>query len=254
METNDILSFKRLLLLMRRQVLSGANGLLIAFGGFAGVLLIISLLVAYFNPPALGGLSALYFTVMFIGGYILTSSFYSELHQSEKSYSYLTLPVSVTERLLSAWLITAVLFPVISILAMSVIVLVANLLMNLTVELSPFQSVFSAQSLTLIGIYMVTQSVFLLGAAYFKKNNFLKTLLALFVISLIINAYTALLGWGLFRGVADEMAMMAEQAVFQPFENLVTQTFPAVFKFIFWYVTIPFFMVTTWFSLKERQV
>ena len=254
METNDILSFKRLLLLMRRQILSGANGLLIAFGGFAGVLLIISLLVAYFNPPALSGLTVAYFSVMFLGGYIYTSSFYSELHQVQKSYSYLTLPVSLTERLLSAWLITAVLFPVFSVLAMSVIVLVANLLMNLTVELSPFQSVFSAQSLKLVGIYMVTQSVFLLGAAYFKKNNFLKTLLALFVISLIINAYTALLGWGLFRGVGNEMAMMDEQAVFQPFENLVTQTFPAVFKFIFWYVTIPFFMVTTWFSLKERQV
>jgi hypothetical protein len=50
METNNLFNFKRLLLLMRRQIFSSAKSLLIAFGGMAGTLLIISLLVAYFNP------------------------------------------------------------------------------------------------------------------------------------------------------------------------------------------------------------
>jgi hypothetical protein len=51
------------------------------------------------------------------------------------------------------------------------------------------------------GIYLVTHSVFLLGATYFRKNNFLKTLLALFLISLALNIYSGLVGWGVFRGL-----------------------------------------------------
>ena len=254
METNNLFDLKRLLLLMRRQIFSSAKSLLIAFGGMAGTLLIISLLVAYFNPPALSGMVPLYFVVMFIGGYVFTSNIYFELHQVQRSYSYLTLPVSLTERLVSAWLITGPLFAVFSLLAMLLIGLAGNLVMQLLNGTMPFNLVIFTGSLKTIGIYLVTQSVFLLGAVYFRKNNFLKTLLALFLVSLALNIYSGLVGWGLFRSLSGDMVMMEGQVVIAPLENLMTKVLPAVFKFIFWYLTIPFFLVTTWFSLKERQV
>jgi hypothetical protein len=254
METNNLFDFKRLLLLMRRQIFSSAKGLLIAFGGMAGTLLIISLLVAYFNPQGIGAMVPLYFVVLFIGGYIFTSNIYFELHQVQRSYSYLTLPVSLTERLVSGWLITGLLYAVFSLMAMFLIGLAGNLVMQLLNGTMPFGGVFTMGNFRTIGVYLVTHGVFLLGAAYFRKNNFLKTLLALFVISLLMNIYTGLLGWGMFRGMAGDMVLMEEQVVIAPLENLVTKTFPAIFKFIFWYLTIPFFLVTTWFSLKERQV
>jgi hypothetical protein len=254
METNNIFNFRRLLLLMRRQIFSNAKNLLVAFGGVAGTLLIISLLVAYFNPQGLAGMIPLYFVVMFIGGYIFTSNIYYELHQVQRSYNYLTLPVSLTERLVSGWLITGLLFSVFSLLAMSVIGLAGNLVMKILNGTAPFGGVISSGTMKTTGVYLVTQSVFLLGAAYFRKNNFLKTLLALFLFSLVLNVYAGLAGWGLFRGFAGDMVLTEEQMVIAPLENLVTKTLPAVFKFIFWYLTIPFFLVTTWFSLKERQV
>lgn len=254
METNNLFNFKRLLLLMRRQVLSGAKGLLIAFGGVAGTLLIISLLVAYFNPAGLSGMVSLYLVVMFIGGYIFTSNIYFELHQVQRSYSYLTLPVSNTERLVSGWLLTGLFFAVFSLLAMSVIGLLGNLVMKLLNGTMPFGGIITSGTIRITGIYLLTHTVFLLGAAYFRKNNFLKTLLALFLVSLALNIYSGLVGWGLFRGLSGDMVMMDERVVFTPMETLVTKTLPAVFKFIFWYLTIPFFLVTTWFSLKEREV
>lgn len=254
METNNIFSFKRLLLLMRRQIFSGGKSLLIAFGGVAGTLLVISLLVAYFNPSGLSGMVSLYFVVMFIGGYIFTSNVYNELHQVQRSFSYLTLPVSLTERLVSGWLMTGVLYAAASLLTMILIGMVGNLVMTILNKTTPFGWIISAGTIKITGIYLVTHIVFLLGAAYFRKNNFLKTLLALFLFNLVLNVFAGLVGWGLFRGLAGDAILMEEQFMFTPLEHFVTITLPAVFKIIFWYLTIPFFLVTTWFSLKERQV
>ncbi len=255
MKTNKLFNFKRLYLLIRRQVLSNTSAWLIAFGAIAGSLLLLSLLVAYFQPANLAGLTGLYFTVMFIGGYIFTSNIFGELHQSRRSYQYLTLPVSTTERLFSAWIITAILFPVIAILSMALIVLVANLVMNFTFDVTPFQSVFSTGSWTSVKLYMVTQSVFLLGAAYFRKNNFLKTVLALFVLSVIFQIVIATTAYFMFSSFAEDGGLnIRPQHITQQMENIFLIYVPATARVIFWYLTIPFFLIVTWFSLKERQV
>ncbi len=254
METNNIFSTHRLYLLIRRQVFSNGKSLLIALGGVSGFLLIISVLVAYFNPSALIGLTALYFTCMFIGGYIFTSNIFNEMHQIQKSYSFLTLPVSINERLAAAWLLTGILFPIVSLLIMAAIVLLANLIMNLTVDMAPFQSVFSPTSLKLIKIYVITQSLFLLGAVYFRKNNFLKTLLALIVVSLILNIYTGLVGWALFGSLNSEGMHIDGNNISPAMNQLFTDHIPNMARFVFNYLTLPFFLVTTWFGLKERQV
>ncbi len=254
METNDLFSIHRLYLLSRRQVFSNGKSLLIAFGGVTGFLLIISLLVAYFNPAALNGLTILYFITMFIGGYIFTSNIFNEMHQVQKSYSFLTLPVSINERLANAWLLTGIIFPFLSLLVMAAMVLLANLIMNFTVDLEPFQSVFSHNSLKIIKIYCITQSIFLLGAVYFRKNNFLKTLLAIFVISLILNLYTGLLGWSLFGSFNAEPMMFDETNLTPALNHLFTNHIPKIATFVFTYLTLPFFLITTWFGLKERQV
>ncbi len=255
MKTNSIFSFRRLYLLLRRQLLSNASAWLIAFGAVAGSLLVLSLLVAYFQPANLAALTGLYFTVMFIGGYIFTSNIFGELHHAQRSYQYLTLPVSTTERLFSAWIITAIVFPVIAVLSMALIVLIANLVMNFTFDVTPFQSVFSKGSWTSVKVYMVTQSVFLLGAAYFRKNNFLKTVLALFVVSVIFQIVIVTTAYFVFSPFAEEGAFnIGPQHMSQQMENVFLTHVPATARVIFWYLTIPFFLIVTWFSLKERQV
>lgn len=254
METNNIFNVKRLYLLMRRQVFSNGKSLLIAFGGMAGVLLVISLLVAHFNPGGLSGLTNLYLTVMFIGGYIYTSNIYSELHQIQKSYNFLTLPVSTTERLASGWLITGIIFPVLALITMVVIIFLSNSVTKLTIDLAPIQSVLSASSMKAVMIYVVTQSVFLLGAAHFRKNNFLKTLLAMFLFSLVLNIYAGLLGWGLFNSFKTDGFMFNEHNMSPALEHLFMDQIPAVAEFVFKYLTLPFFLLATWFSLKEREV
>ncbi|TVR40748.1 MAG: hypothetical protein EA394_07385 [Bacteroidia bacterium] len=229
--------------------------LLIAFGAVAGAMLVVTLLSGFLQPQEVSNLTGLYLTVMFIGGFVFTSNIYAELHHPQRSYQYLTLPVSNTERLAGAWAISAVLFPLVSVLAMALIVLIANLVLNIIMNVSPFYSVFTGGTWTAVKIYVVTQSMFLAGAAYFSKNNFLKTVLTLFVASMILQFVFAIAAWLILSpldpgpGFSMQMQHMTPQL-----EQLILTYIPNTAKVVFWYLWAPFFLVITWFSLKERQV
>ncbi len=254
MKTNNFLSIKRLYLLIRRQILSERLGWLIALSAVAGIMLVISLLVAYFNPVLLPALTPSYLSIMFIGGYIFTSSIFSELHYPQKSVHYLTIPVSTTERLLAAWIITGILFPIFSLILIAIIVFIANLIMNLTLDLTPFNHVFSNGGPGVFRSYLITQSLFLLGAAYFRKYNFLKTLLAIFVFIVAITILTAIFGWVIFTPYSGQEFTEGNQSLTINLHSLLTERIPAIASFIYFYVGVPFFLVVTWFTLKERQV
>lgn len=253
MEAKQSLHIHRLYFLIRRHILSNGKSWLIAYGAIAGALLVLTLFRGYFQPTDIGGLTGLYFVVMFIGGYIFTAGIFGELHQPQRSYQYLTLPVSTTERLLSAWLITAFLFPAVAILTMALIVFIGNLVLNFTLDVTPFAGVFSSGSWSSLKVYWITQSMFLLGAAYFRGYNFLKTVLALFVISLALQIIAGVTGWILFGTPGTQVAFGPEQMSHQ-LEDFFLRIFPSVARIVFYFLFVPFFLITTWFSLKERQV
>lgn len=255
MENNNFLSINRLYMLTRRHILSNTRGWLIAFGAVSGALLVISLLTAYFNPENLPNLTPTYIAIMFIGGYIFTSNIFSELHDTRKATHYLTVPVSTTERLLAAWLLTAIVFPILSMLLITLIILIANLLMNLTLNFEPFQQVFYNGGFGIFRSYLITQSIFLLGAAYFRKNNFLKTVLALFVFSMVVMALTSAFGYLLLSPLSESGEVtFGSGGMNIQLESLFLERIPNAARLIYYFLSIPFFLVVSWFTLKERQV
>ncbi len=251
MEKSNIFNINRLYLLTRRHLFSNLTGWMIAFGALSGVMLVISLLVANFQPGSLAMLTPTYLTIMFLGGYIFTSSIFSELNEPRKATHYLTLPVSVTERLASAWLLTGILFPLFALLMIFLIIFLANLIMNLTFDFSPFANLFSGNYVNAFKTYLVTQSVFLLGAAYFRKYNFLKTLLVLFVFFVAFMIVSGLLGWLFLSHLAE---MLASEEAALNVDPVAVRWIPMAANFFYNYLMLPFFLVTTWFTLKERQV
>ncbi len=251
MEKSNIFNLNRMYLLTRRHLFSNLTGWLIAFGALSGVLLVISLLVANFQPGSLAMLTPAYLTIMFIGGYIFTGSIFGELNEPRKATHYLTLPVSVTERLASAWLLTGIMFPLFALLMIFLIIFLANLVMNLTFDFSPFANLFTGNYVNAFKTYLITQSVFLLGAAYFRKYNFLKTLLVLFLFFIAFLLITALFGW-IFLSHLAETIQSGEAAL--NIDPVAVRWIPMAANFFYTYLMVPFFLVTTWFSLKERQV
>ena len=243
---NAELNLARLGLLVKRQLVLNINTILIAIAAVVGVLLVISGLTAYSSPTKVQNLVPLYLVVLFIGGYIFTSSIFNELHSPQKSYTFLTLPVSTAEKLIGTWLIVTPFFLLVSVAGIFLLVYLSSLVAGQPANLPSFTDTHFART---IGAFWVTQTFFFLGAVAFRGNNFLKTLLALFLIAVVVVGYTALLGYTLFGNgtahIIPETSGLKDTAEF---------IFKDVVPFLFWFVLGPFVLVVSYFKLKERQV
>lgn len=246
---NTELNFKRLGFFLKRQLYLNFSSMWIAIGAILGLLLIISALFAYFNdnPNIVLNLRNLYLVVFMLGGYIFTSKIFDEMHAPQKSYMFLTLPVSTTEKLLAAWFITSPVYVVVASLILLLLSFINSLLAG---NVQAFAYVFDNTFLNCVGVYMVTQALFFLGATTFRGNNFLKTVLALIVVVLLIAAYTGLLGYALF----GNSGMRFEEGKATEYERTAELIIETVVPFLFWFVLAPFLLFVSYFKLKERQV
>ncbi|GAA4426030.1 hypothetical protein GCM10023188_07630 [Pontibacter saemangeumensis] len=244
---NTELNLKRLGFFLRRQLYLNFSTMWIAITAVLGLLLIISALFAYFNRDAdtLLGLRNLYLVVFMLGGYIFTSKVFDEMHAPQKSYMFLTLPVSAAEKLLAAWFISSPVYVVVFGLMMLVLSFFSSLLAG-SVDALPF--LFDRTFFTCIQVYIVTQALFLLGATAFRGNNFLKTLLAVIVAVLLIAAYSGGVGYLLF-GQSNYRGGPSDE-----FKDTAEYIFTKVIPMLFWWLFAPFMLVVSYFKLKERQV
>jgi magnesium-transporting ATPase (P-type) len=234
----------RLVQFMRRQVAMHQQTALIAAGAVLGALLVISLLVGAFNRQGVPDLIGLYHTVFFLGGYVFASQVFGELHSPQRSYTYLTLPVSTAEKLVGSWLLVSVGFVVVYWAVIFLIYALANLVSNWPHD--P-QQLFNHDFVNSVVAFLVTQTIFFLGACYFRKNNFLKTLFALFVVALVIGLYTGGLGW---------LVLSKEGNInFNPSNDgeQIGETIGQIATVLFRYVLGPFMLIVSYFRLKERQ-
>jgi hypothetical protein len=244
---NTELNLKRLGFFLRRQLYLNFSTMWLAMTALIGLLLIISALFAYFNrdPETVLNLRNLYLVVFMLGGYIFTSKVFDEMHAPQKSYMFLTLPVSATEKLLAAWFITSPVYVVVAGLIMLLLSFFSALVAG---HLNDLPYLFNRDFFTVIRVYLATQALFLLGATAFRGNNFLKTLLALIVVVLVIAAYSGGLGYLLF-GQSNYRGGPTEE-----FKDTAEYIFTKIIPVLFWWLFAPFMLLVSYFKLKERQV
>ena len=241
---SNVFDAGRLVQFMRRQATMHQQSALIAAGAVLGALLVISLLVAVFNRQGVPDLRGLYHTVFFLGGYVFASQVFGELHSPQRSYAYLTLPVSTAEKLVGSWLVVSLGYVVVYWIAAFLIYLAANMVADWPHE--PLQ-LFNRDFFQSVIAFLVTQTVFFLGACYFRKNNFLKTLFALFVVAVVVGLYTGLLAWGMLSKEGGNIN-------FGQGEGYETgQVIEQIATVFFRYVLGPFMLIVYYFRLKERQ-
>jgi hypothetical protein len=112
-----------------------------------------------------------------IGGLILTSAIFNELQLKESASQILTLPATSAEKLCSAWVVSYLLFTILAFITIALVLGLTTISAGLILEDSSLGMVdsnfndFTNFALT----YLVFNSIFLLGAVYFKGKNFLKT-------------------------------------------------------------------------------
>ena len=253
---------KRFGYLLKRESFSNLKLFLIALGAVSGILLIIFLITVlqwkngklvdyrweahqyFFIPPYV------------IIGVLFTSLAYKDLLHVNKAYAYLTLPVSNFERTVSMLLLTTVVYTVLFI----VYYLVFSTLLNaLGMMISPREFAFfdftSEPVIKAIKLYLVIQSVFLLGAAAFKKFPFLFTLLTIFLAAVTLIIITLISVRLLFAEYfGSNMDINMKDYVSKDLQNFLTEDLTKILETVFWYILAPVCWVITYLKLKEREV
>lgn len=261
MKVTNIISPWRFLLLLRRDILSNINTALIVFGAVTAIIYILSAINTYNYRPS----DQLYFSfftnILFIGGFVVTSRIFKEMHRKETAQNYLLLPASNFEKFLSRLLISTI-----GIAAITIIGVTAISYLSEGVNILIFKrhnEIFNPLTKSvrvLIAHYFVAQSLYFLGAVYFRKRNFIKTINAIFLFAISVLIMGILFGrmvyFDFFDGFFsignidllihwEKMSLLAPDTV----ESLLT-----IAKILYWIVPAPLFWIISYFRIKEVEI
>ncbi len=133
-----------------------------------------------------------------LGGLIITSVIFKEMHEPTKAFQFLTLPASSLEKFTAAWLITFLAYTIIAIIALILLSIVMEVVYALQTGFwgnfevfNPFES----EHIERFVQYFFYHSVFFLGAAYFRKNHFIATALTIIVFFISVFILISILGF-----------------------------------------------------------
>lgn len=252
MNSTNKFSFRRLALLMGRDVYTNLKYYLTFFATLGGILITLSLLNTWANNGEYdtGFLLSQGQFMLFLFGIIITSGAFKELGSKNKGWFYLMLPANPLEKLLSSWLITSVGYAAIASLLLVVSSLVTSAFTALLFGgglyvINPLEPHF----LELLLHYCIIQSVFFLGAIYFKKHNFLRTILALIILFFAFVIVVEIISQGIFH----TWSFSGDQ--FEINDNTILgRDLLAVIKTVYYALIVPFFLTVSYFRLKEREV
>ncbi len=248
----DIFNIKRASDLCRRQLFLNKNALLISGGAVLGLLLCITALTGHYHPENLHGLNALNLVVMFLGGAVFSSHAFSELQNTEKAMSYLTLPVSNAERFFSAWVLTSPFYIIGSLIAIVLINSFGVLFASGLNYATYMEHLFNHNFWITIAAYLSAQPIFFLGAVAFRKNNLMKTLLSVFILQFGLIAFGVFIMWisfGCNWQYAKEFNV--DPLTFSP---SIEHLFIVISKIVYWGVLPIYLLIVSFFKLKERQL
>jgi len=250
--------FKRFQRLIRNDLFVQYRTLLIAGGAILGILIFINFLSLLGNSRVTAP-AGFYPLLLFAGGYIISSMAFTDLHHPQKSYLYLTLPCSNTEKFLSRLVLTSVGYGLATLILYFLFSAIISLLsLLLTGYASPLFDPFEREIFISLGVYLVTQSLFLLGAVYFRRHAFIKTVLSLFGLLLVLALFTLLIlrlsFWNDWVNLRDDprglfISSELTKASLESFFIALGQTL----KYLFWTVLAPFFWIVTFLRLKETE-
>ena len=249
-------NLKRLQYFIYRQAVLNIHSVIISGGSIFGVLLLHTIIMSNFSPLQVAKIPGFHIGIFFIAGFILTGKIFSELHDPLKGYFYLTLPVSNLERLIGSWFLSS---PLYIIGYGTFTFLMISLAVAITDSPVTVSSFFDIAYLRYISIFLVLQTVFFLGACYFQKNIFSKTLLSVFLFFLSIGILTFIFGYFLFfnsekAGSAENFQFFLYSENNNSFLFDIQNKFIDIITFLFWYILGPFMLLVSYFKLKERQL
>jgi hypothetical protein len=245
---SDQLSWPRLAALLRNDILRSYRSALVISGTAALVALVVSAGIAYYGEV---GSTALFYRIFFIAalfawGTIATSTCFSDLHGRTSNMAFLLLPASALEKTLSRLLIYTVGLIAYLLVFSTVLSWVLEGINTLWVgERREFFSPLDEVGWMLLPHFMVAQALFFLGAAWFRKVHFVKTVGTAIGIVIGLFAIAVFLGWL----VMPTACLTSDCYGYISFE-WVTEAAPVAY----FYLLAPFCWFVAWLRVTETQV
>lgn len=244
---NEQLSLQRLGRLLRNDLVRSYRSLLVVSGTVAIVALLVSVLGAFDGVVGDDFYRVLFTAALFTWGTIGTSLCFNDMHGRATNTAFLLLPASALEKTLSRLIV----YTVGSFLYLLLLTTVLSWLfeaVNVAVfdVRRPFFSPLDRDVWLLLPHYLVVQGVFFLGAAWFRKAQFVKTVGVAALIVLALGALAIGLLWLFAAGMRFEGDW---ESAYGPFEWLVD-----ALRWAYFVVLPPLFWFVAWLRVTETQV
>lgn len=247
-----IFSPKRFAMMLRADSI-GAFHSIVVVSGFVSALLFLSALVAGRSVPSWNFYSLFWGTFLFIGGYLFTASSFKALHQPISAGFYLTIPASVEEKFLSKLVLTAFCYPLFLLLYIYIFSYLNKfaLLLLYRTTITTFEP-FTEDVWNSIRLYVATQSFFLVGALFFRKHQFIKTVLVIIFIGIATVIAISFLGVSLTNGDFSAWVELRNGKVYVGGKE-ISEMFSHLFAVIFWVVLPLGLWIVSYLTLKRFE-
>jgi len=267
---SNVLSPRRLGLLLRRDVAYGYRSTLIAAASAAGVAVLIAVLTAIGGVRASEPLYVTLFSiVLYVGGFVYTSMVFRELHRGGATL-FLTLPSSSLEKFASKAVVTSVGFAAAALAFMTATSALAELVCTLAFgSRRGVFNPFDREILNMVAVYLVAQAIFLAGSVYFRKLALLKTLGLVSAFGFAASLLWGLLAWLLMRDhfivewAGSSRSIRPDAALESLFADLSTgrvalpavlETVRRVGEVLYWALLAPACWVIAYLKMREKEV
>lgn len=168
-------SFQRVLRLCKRYLAIKKRMIRIGFAVIISLISVVAIWILNFFPESHRSLDSLFlfaFMLFQYAGYALSSTMFNELNVRGSAPQFYTLPAKASEKMLSAFLISYFCYTIVGMFFLYIFSLIIGMEIGSVLNMKNFSDLM---------IYTMLQSIFIFGAVFFKANNFLSTLLSLFV-------------------------------------------------------------------------
>lgn len=251
---NEQLSLRRLGLLLRNDFARGQRTFWIATATI-GLLALLGPLSPFSGEfTSAGSYRSLFLAVLFTWGTVMTSLAFTDLHGRATNTAFLLLPATALEKTLARLLASTAFLVVFLLLYTSVLSLLGEALEMLGLGgrnewFSPLDRIAWA----VLPHYLVVQALFFLGAAWFRRLHYMKTLFAFTLLcTALVAGYTAIawiLGWTSWSGTGIRIQGDAYDGIYRPLQGLF-----ATGELVYFIVLPLFCWSLAWLRVKETQV
>ena len=176
MHRSNVFSVARAWYALRADLQQQRRAVLVGAGAAAALILAVNVTSA--NDAVGGGFHAAFFPlVLVVGGLLFTSTLFADLHDKPRAHAYLTLPISTLERWAVRLLLSTVGYAAVALAGYFVVTLLGAGVSQLIWGRSHAVFVPDADAWRTVLSYLVTSSLFLFGAVYFRRWHAIKVIL-----------------------------------------------------------------------------